>query len=130
LEKSVEHVTLCKEDSPNAHDVMKTAANIHANVATYSQAYRDVGIVQSEKIAASVDSFELIIPYMQKLQDRNPRMRVQYEYTEKEMHLCKLFVCPGIMNQILHHVIPVVSLDAAHLKSQWRGTLFAASVKT
>jgi hypothetical protein len=34
LEKSVEHVTLCKEDSSNARDVMKTTANIHANVAT------------------------------------------------------------------------------------------------
>jgi hypothetical protein len=34
------------------------------------------------------------------------------------------------MNQFLHHVIPVVLLDTAHLNSQWHGTLYAASLNT
>jgi hypothetical protein len=42
----------------------------------------------------------------------------------------KWFVCPGIMQKALHFVRPVISLDAASLKSKWRGTLYIASVKT
>ena len=42
----------------------------------------------------------------------------------------RIFVCPGIMKTTLRHVRPVMSLDAAHLKSKWKGTLYTASVKT
>ena len=45
-------------------------------------------------------------------------------------YLNRLFVCPGIMKTTLRHVRPVISLDAAHLKSEWMGTLYVASVKT
>ena len=34
------------------------------------------------------------------------------------------------MNNKLRHVRPVMSLDATHLRSVWKGTLFIASVKT
>ena len=41
-----------------------------------------------------------------------------------------IILCPGIMKEVIKHVRPIMSLDAAHLKSQWRGTLYVASVKT
>ena len=34
------------------------------------------------------------------------------------------------MKTTLRYVRPVISLDAAHLKSEWLGTLYVASVKT
>jgi hypothetical protein len=34
------------------------------------------------------------------------------------------------MKNTLKYVRPVMSLDAAHLKSKWGGTLYIASVKT
>ena len=42
----------------------------------------------------------------------------------------QMFICPGIMNGKLRYVRPMVSLDATHLKSLWKGTLDIASVKT
>ena len=34
------------------------------------------------------------------------------------------------MKEAMKYVRPIMSLDAAHLKSQWRGTMYVASVKT
>jgi MULE transposase domain len=42
----------------------------------------------------------------------------------------RVFICPGIMDTALKHVRPIISLDAAHLKSEWKGTLYVASVKS
>ena len=41
-----------------------------------------------------------------------------------------VFVCPAMMDASMRYVQPVMSLDAAHMKSQWKGTLHVASVKT
>jgi hypothetical protein len=34
------------------------------------------------------------------------------------------------MKTALRYVTPVMSLDAAHLKSEWKGTLYFATTKT
>ena len=47
-----------------------------------------------------------------------------------ENQLTNFFVCPGFMNSVLLYVRPVLSLDAASLKSSWAGTLYLATVKT
>jgi hypothetical protein len=37
---------------------------------------------------------------------------------------------PGIMNSKLGHVRPVMSMDGAHIWSEWKGTLYIAIVMT
>jgi hypothetical protein len=40
------------------------------------------------------------------------------------------FLCPSFMNASLRFVRPVMSLDATHLKSGHKGTMYLATVKT
>jgi hypothetical protein len=50
-------------------------------------------------------------------------------YTRDDgMRLLYLYIFPGFMNRVLNYVRPDVSLDAAHLRSAHKGTLYVASV--
>jgi hypothetical protein len=49
---------------------------------------------------------------------------------DSENNIERLFLSPSIMNKSMAFVRPVISLDAVHLKSKWKGTLYMASVKT
>ena len=71
----------------------------------------------------------MIAPYLQKFVSSNPGTKIGFE-VDLDFNLNRFFVCPGIMKTTLWCVRPVMSLDAAHLKSQWKGTLYIASVKT
>jgi hypothetical protein len=42
--------------------------------------------------------------------------------------LVDFYFFPGFMNDTLQFVRPVVLLDAAHLRSEYKGTLYVASV--
>ena len=72
--------------------------------------------------------FQLIIPYLQKFMQLNPGSTVRYEMDGN--NISHIFVCPGIMKTTMKNVRPVMSLDAAHLKSKWKGILYTASVMT
>jgi hypothetical protein len=49
-------------------------------------------------------------------------------YTRDDgMRLLYLYIFPGFMNRVLNYVRPVVSLDATHLRSAHKGTLYVAS---
>ena len=45
-----------------------------------------------------------------------------------EFEIMDLHFFPGFMNDALRYVRPVISLDAAHLKSKYKGILYVASV--
>lgn len=60
----------------------------------------------------------------------NPNSTTKVEKNPGTDCLKRLFVCPSIMDRSLRLVRPIMSLDAAHLKSEWKGTLYVASVKT
>jgi hypothetical protein len=71
----------------------------------------------------------MIIPFLEALKCSNPNSVLGYT-KDNEMRVSELHVFPGIMNRALKYIRPVVSLDAAHLKSVFKGTLFVASVLT
>ena len=72
---------------------------------------------------------ELIIPILNALKKCSPGLVTGY-IRDNDMKLVELHVFPGIMNWALMFVWPVVSLDAAHLRSRYKGTLYVASVPT
>ena len=86
---------------------------------------RDVALRRWEEHEISL---QMIKPYLAKFQELNPGSTVKWE--TRGVCMERIFVCPGIMKTSLRHVRPVMSLDAAHLKSKWKGTLYTASVKT
>jgi MULE transposase domain/SWIM zinc finger len=98
--------------------------------ATYNQSYRAVQTTRLQELGTSTRSFQLIIPYIEKFKELNPSSTATIEKNPDSNNLKRVFVCPGIMNRSLLHVRPIMSLDAAHLKSQWKGTLYVASVKS
>ena len=70
-----------------------------------------------------------LIPFLKALKCSNPNSVIGYT-RDNEMRVSELHVFPGIMNRALKYIRPVVSLDAAHLKSVFKGTLYVASVLT
>ena len=128
LESVVEHVSTVKHAKPIAKDLMKAAASLKHVSTTYHQSYRVVRDVALRRWEEHEISFQMIKPYLDKFKELNPGSTTKCE--TRGAFIERIFVCPGIMKTTLRHVRPVMSLDAAHLKSKWKGTLYTASVKT
>jgi hypothetical protein len=129
IEESIDHAHNTKHTKPGAKDIVVTAGNYHSLETTYKQAHRAMEGVLRKKLQEDVSSFQLIIPYLKKFSDLNDGATVKHEVDE-DGRIKRVFVCPPFMNSAIRHARPVMSLDAAHLKSKWKGTLYVASVKT
>ena len=71
-------------------------------------------------------SFQLLIPYLQKMEAANPGMVSIYERCNSTKEFIRLFVSPAFSNMSLDFVRKVVSLQAEKLSSKWRGTMYSA----
>jgi MULE transposase domain/Ulp1 protease family, C-terminal catalytic domain len=128
LTASVLQVAQVKHEKPKPNDVRKAANNILGEECTYHQAFRAI-LSESNKVhAKDTDSFQLLVPYLKTYSENDPGSWVDFEVQDN--HTERLFVCPSFMNESLKTVRPIISLDAAHLKSKWAGTLYIASVKS
>jgi hypothetical protein len=129
LDGIIGQVVRTKQGAPTPADVMKTAAMQSGMIVPYMTAYRALSIETSVHRHAAVKNFELIIPLLNAMKKCNPGSVIGYT-RDNDMKLEELHVFPGIMNRALKFVRPVVSLDAAHLRSKYKGTLYVASVLT
>ena len=66
------------------------------------------------------------MPYMEEFRRLNPGAVAGYTRDE-ELRLRDEHIFPPFMDESLKHVRPVICLDAAHLNSRERGTLYVAS---
>ncbi len=71
--------------------------------------------------------FQLLIPYLEKFKEANAGSFVSYVRNE-DLTMKSMCLFPSFMNDSLKFVRPIISLDATHLKSKYKGTLFAATV--
>ena len=129
MEGIVDEVAAIKDEKPVAKDVMKAAAKRNGMDVTYNQAYRAVANVSARRWEEDKVSYQMIVPYLKKFVELNPGSTVDYS-KDNQQRITRLYLCPGIMKSTMMHVRPVMSLDAAHLKSEWKGILYVASVKT
>ena len=125
----VDTVAMVKHDKPQARDIMKAAANTQGFQATYQQSYRAIQKANSQNFMLHQSSFQLLLPYLQRFDDSNPGSKT-VAVRDDDNNIQKIFLCPSIMDHAIKFVRPVMSLDAAHLKSEWKGILYTASVKT
>ncbi len=72
-------------------------------------------------------NFELNVPYIEQLKKENPGSVFGCQSND-DHHITDIFVFPGCMKDLLLFVRPVVSLDAAHLRSAHKGTLYVTSI--
>lgn len=127
LESMIVQVVQTKKERPTPADIIKTAATQSGEVIPYMCAYRALNHDSRAQVNAQLKNFQLIIPYLETMKACNPGSVIGYTRDDDNC-LRDVHVFPGFMNGALKFVRPVVSLDAAHLKSQHKGTLYVASV--
>ncbi|KAI2509096.1 MULE transposase domain [Fragilaria crotonensis] len=129
LQEVVTRVLQTKEGLPVPKDVMKTASNKEYNEdLPYMVAWRAINESALGKRKAGVMNFQLIIPYLDELKKCNPLSLIGYTRGTPDCDIVDLHFFPSIANDVLKTVRPVISLDAAHLRSEYKGMLYIASV--
>ena len=127
LNDIVVKVLKTKDGDPTPSDVIKTAANECGIILPYMTAYRvitkDVGV--GRRLTAK--SFEQMTPYLAAMKKCNTMSVIGCTKSQTN-ELVYVYFFAGFMNAALQFVRPVVSLDAAHLRSEYKGTLYVTSV--
>jgi ribosomal protein L32 len=132
IDEMIVRVLETKDRPPVPADIIKTASNKEYNEdLPYMAAWRALNqdVVRQKK--TSVMNFQLIIPYVEELRKWNPLSVIGYtrgSACESTFNIVDLYFFPAIANDVLKLVRPVISLDAAHLRSEFKGMLYIASV--
>ena len=131
LNDAITKVLKNKHVAPTARDVVKTLANNKNNsqVVSYNTAWRAVNRDTMVTKRLGYKSFQLVGPYTEELARTNPGSVLGF-LRLPTFELQSVHFFPGFMNTALKFVRPVISLDAAHLRSEFKGTLYVASVLT
>jgi hypothetical protein len=127
LDDMIVQVVRTKKDRPTPADVIKTAASRDGEVITYMPAYRSLNNQSRAQLRQSSKNFELLPGYLEAMKQLNPDSVIGYSH-DSEKSIKHVHVFPRFMNAALKFVRPVISLDAAHLKSIYKGTMYVASV--
>ena len=111
-------------------DVKKGAVTLEKLDATYKQSWKVLSGCKAALDAKAAASYQVLVPYLKEFETLNPGSLAIHECDDSN-HLTRVFVCPGIMTDTLRFVRPVISIDAAHMKTTaGGGTLYIASVKS
>ncbi|KAG7367629.1 MULE transposase domain containing protein [Nitzschia inconspicua] len=129
LQQIVDDVVDHKEGLPTAKDLIEAGIHKKKTQLSYQQCYRGIRTWKTVKDGTDSMTFQLIGPYIQRFVDRNPGSTAIMEKGNDD-RIKRIFVCPPFANEALTYVRPVMSLDAAPMKSEWKGTLYVASVKS
>ena len=105
--------------------IVKASQRIRSEKTSYHQAWRALDDQQKLERQIELQSYELLIPYLESFVFNNPNSRIDYAVDE-ELAIKYVFICHGQTNAKLHHVRPVVSIDATFLKNT-KGTLYMAT---
>ena len=121
LTPALDSVKQVKYGKPVANDVTKASRNLEGHKPTMKQAHKILAknLVREKEEARK--SYQYIIPYIEAFRENNPGTIIDYDRDGNKC-ITKLFLCPGIMNNKLKYVRPILSLDAAHLSSEAKGT--------
>ena len=107
-------------------DIQITAGNYEGEHVTYNMSWRKLQEVKavSNKVARKV--FELVIPFMEGWKENDQESTVEWVMDENKC-IQHIFACPAFTDKVLSYMNPVISVDAAHLKSAYKGTIFIYS---
>ena len=117
LKDSVEQVKRCKNADPLPADVIKATQSFKGKKPSYNEAWRTLKYQKQKEIMDDKRSYELIIPYLEKFVINNPNSVVDYSVDENNC-ITHCFICHGSMNAKLHHVRPIICIDATFVKEE------------
>lgn len=126
---AIEHVKLVKFGKPVANDVKKASRAVDGLQPTSKQANKVLAYAAAREKVEARKNYQYIIPYLNAFKNENPGTVIDYERDDTKS-IKNLFICPGVMNNKLKYVRPILSLDAAHLSSEHKGTLYLATIKS
>ncbi len=126
---TIETIESIKYSKVVAKDIVKATKSVKKNVLTYNQGHQVLSKSEKLKKIETKKNYEKIIPYLQEFKLKNPGTVTDYEIDNNSC-ITKLFICPGIMNNKLLYVRPMLALDAAHLNDDSKGTLYLAVIKS
>ena len=79
LVSAIELVGNAKSSDANVNDVIKTSANFDGVRANYNEAYRTLTGSDAKQNKNEIKSYELIIPYLLKLKEKNENSVIAYK---------------------------------------------------
>jgi hypothetical protein len=127
LDDVVVRVLETKDGIPTPGDVVKTAGTKNNMSVPYQVAYRTLNKDTMQQKKSSVKNFQLIVPYLEAMMKGNPDSVIGYT-RGVGFEMVDIYFFPCFVNDVLDFVQPVISLDAAHLRSEYKGMLYIASV--
>lgn len=124
-----------KDCKPIPWDIMKkvVARSLDGVEATYSQSFRAICSTASNRHEEDVQKFSVDCSLSKKFFNLNAGLHIACKTDNNKKHIERFFLCPTrIMKycMVRYYVRPVMSLDAAHLRSEWKGTLYDVSLLT
>ncbi len=117
LDESVETVMRVKSADPLPSDVIKAAQTFKGVKPSYNEAWRALKTKKENSRLNKKRSYQLLIPYLETFVLNNPNSVIDYALDD-EQSIKHCFVCHGSMNAKLHHVRPILSIDATFLKEE------------
>ena len=127
LDDVVVRVFETKNGVPTPGDVVKTAGTKNNMSVPYQVAYRALTNDTLQQKKSNFMNFQLIVPYLEAMRKGNPDSVIGYT-RRVGFEMVDLHFFPNFVNEVLSFVRPVISLDAAHLRSEYKGMLYIASV--
>ena len=111
---------------PKLANIQIMAGNYEGEDITYNMSWRKLQEVKAVSKKVARKASELVIPFLEGWKENNLRSIVEWAVDE---HKCiqHVFVCPAYMEKVLSYMHPVILVDAAHLKSAYKGTIFIYS---
>ena len=128
LNEVIAQVHNTKKELPIPGDVIKTAGSKLNLSVSYNVAWRSLFSDSYQRKKESILNFQLIRPYLDKTKDVNPHSVMGCTVNGPNSEIMEIHFFPGHCRDVLKCVRPLISLDAAHLKSDHMGMLYVATV--
>ena len=127
LDECIEHVSKIKYESPNPRDLVKTSQTLTGERPPYNVAWRALDDNKATNRFNDRQRYQLLIPYLEAFAEKNKNSKIAYSLDDNNA-FNYIFVCHGDTNAKLHHVRPVITIDATFLKeNNGLGTLYMAT---
>lgn len=113
---------------PNAGgaDLMRRAKIDHGLDVPYQTAHNIISKVKHQHIHSGDSSYGLIAPWLMSIRDINPGTIIDFE-RDTDRRITRLFLSCGAWRNAFASTLPILCLDAAHLKCKEGGVVFVAS---
>ena len=123
LDTVIEGILNTKKDPPTPGDILHSTKG---EKLPYMSAWRALNVRSVRAREEDDAKYQLVMPYVEEFRRINPGAVAGYTRDDDKL-LVDVYFFPPFMNGSLRHVRPVICLDAAHLNSPEKGTLYVAS---